>query len=223
MGGSRQLYPFELTRPPISAPLPHSPYESSFAISETPYDLKSPRLCVHPPSTSTTTLSPLGLVVHGPYDERYAEKISGETYTLPPIRPVSPLGEVFEFETAGFIPAYDHDAASTFSGTDAEYTLAFSTMNGSERSASRFSGGTKFFFDFDSLPTKTLNPTSGPPTLRAAQVTGAAGLLGAVFGQLTQIRSPVVSRAQWEVVVRSMAISALVALIVVAVLVAAPI
>lgn len=228
MGGSRQLYPFELARPPISAPITrtaNSPYQCSFTTAETLHDVKSPQPCLYPPSPSTATLSPPGLIVHGPYaaDGRAAESGQADAYILPPVRPVSPLAADFEFETAGFIPAHDPDTASIYTSTDAESTLApLSTIHGSEPGTARSSGSTKVFFDFDSLPAKTLDANSGPPTLRAAQGPGAKGLLGAVFGPLTQIRSPVVSRAQWEVVVRSMAVSALVALIVVAVLVAVP-
>ncbi|KAF8599088.1 hypothetical protein BDV93DRAFT_547118 [Ceratobasidium sp. AG-I] len=226
MGGSRQLYPFELARPPISAPLAPSPYQCSFNTAETLHDVKSLQPCLYPPSPSTTSLSPPGLLVQGPYatDGRSAENGQANTYTLPPVRPVSSLGNLFEFETAGFIPAQDQDTASMYSSADAESTLApLSTNCGSEPSTGRFSGTTKLFFDFDSLPVKTLDATSGPSTLRSVRGPGPKGLLSAVFGPLTQIKSPAVSRAQWEVVVRSMAVSALVALVVVAVLVAAPI
>ena len=114
--------------------------------------------------------------------------------------------------------------SSMYSSADVESTLApLSIVEGSETSASKFSGATKFFFDFDSLPAKTLDATSGPSTLRSVRCSGATGLLGAVFGPLTEIRSPVVSRAQWEVVVRSTVISALVSLVLVAVLIAIPV
>ncbi|KAG8781808.1 hypothetical protein FRC12_021497 [Ceratobasidium sp. 428] len=234
LGGSRQMHPFELHRPPISAPLPyspHSPYQHSFTTADTLPTIKSPLPCVYPPNPSTASFDPPGIVIHGPYTDTTGSSTPRDTrhvepYALPEIRPSSPICDVFEFETAGFIPSQDLDTPSMHTRTDVESTV-LSTLTSPDLSAasphSRRSSTPKLGFDFDSLPAKVLDPTSGPRTLRAARGRGIKGMAVAVFSPLTRIESPVVSRAQWEVVVRSAVVAMFVTLIITGISVASPV
>ncbi|CAE6413929.1 unnamed protein product [Rhizoctonia solani] len=222
LGGSRQLRPFELIRPTISgpAPVPHeSPYQASLMTLDTTHDVKAPPMSssilsfVQYPRTACTSQ---GTAVTVDLDT------SPNIYVLPRIRPATPILESrFEFETAGFIPSQEDDDAtiSDRAGVSVESTVGTSA---SIQVASARSSTTKLIFDFDALPVKTLNPTTGPPVLQATGGKGIKRLFINVFGPVTRVRSPVISRAQWEVVVRSMVVSTIVALIVSGILVAAP-
>ncbi|KAF8749405.1 hypothetical protein RHS01_10063 [Rhizoctonia solani] len=202
MGGSRQLHPFELVRPAISAPVPRepqSPYQASFTTIDTSHDVKGQ------PLGSSFVQYPNA--VHSPQQARAHVDLSSrpDVYVLPRIRPGTPIMEsAFEFETAGFIPSQDDDDTATMSDHASTYRHQVQ-------------------FDFDALPSKTLNSTSGPPTLEAARGNGIKRMLTKVAGPVTRVSSPVISRAQWEVVIRSMVVAALFALIVSGILVAVPI
>ncbi|KAG8680557.1 hypothetical protein FRC09_018148, partial [Ceratobasidium sp. 395] len=201
MGGCRQMHPFELHRPPISAPLPytpHSPYQHSFTTADTLPTIKSPLPCVYPPTPSTASFDPPGIVIHGPYNDTSGNSTSRDTrqvepYALPEIRPSSPICDVFDFETAGFVPSQDLDTSSMHTRTDVESTaLPIPTPDLSVVNPhSRRSSTPKLVFDFDSLPAKVLNPTSGSRTLQAARGPGIKGMIVAVFSPLTRIKSPV--------------------------------
>jgi hypothetical protein len=210
MGGSRQLHPFELHRPAISAPInftPRSPYEHSFTTADTLPDTKSPQ----------------AYLVHAPYNAsgKLGQYTGADSYVLPEIRSTSPIGNIHEFETAGFIPD-DSDTYSMSTTTDGESTLAPSSTCFDHSPGSR-AGSPKLVFDFDALPLKTLDSTTGPRALQAARGHGVKAVVCGVFGPLTSIRSPVVSRAQWEVVIRSSMIAVVLAVIVTGIFVAIPI
>ncbi|KAH7313225.1 hypothetical protein B0J17DRAFT_724541 [Rhizoctonia solani] len=224
MGGSRQLHPFELIRPSISEPIPQgpqSPSQASFTTLDTVDDAK-----VQPISSGATSFVQYPTRTHNPQSARALAPVNldsrSDIYVLPRIRPATPImGTDFRFETAGFIPSQEDDIATiSDASTYVESTMAPST---SAPSGGGRSSATQFTFDFDTLPNKTLNSTSGPLTLGAAHGKGVKGLFTKIFGPVTSVRSPVISRAQWEVVIRSMAVAALVALIVSGVFVAVPI
>ncbi|QRW27773.1 regulator of G protein signaling domain protein [Rhizoctonia solani] len=221
MGGSRQLHPFELVRPAISAPVPRepqSPYQASFTTIDTSHDVKGQ------PLGSSFVQYPNA--VHSPQQARAHVDLSSrpDVYVLPRIRPGTPIMEsAFEFETAGFIPSQDDDDTATMSDHASTYVESTIAPSASAQTAGARSSVTKFNFDFDALPSKTLNSTSGPPTLEAARGNGIKRMLTKVAGPVTRVSSPVISRAQWEVVIRSMVVAALFALIVSGILVAVPI
>ncbi|KAJ1309424.1 hypothetical protein OPQ81_006201 [Rhizoctonia solani] len=223
MGGSRQLHPFELIRPAISAPVPcepQPPYQASIITLDTAHEAKVP-----PMSSSAASFvqypSPAynhpGIRTHGAVNLTSRPDV----YVLPCIRPTTPITvSEFQFETADFIPRDDDDIVtmSDHAGTYVESVAPTSTAS----SAGARSSATKFTFDFDTLPAKTLDSISGPSVLDAARGKGVKRLWTKIFGPVTRVRSPVISRAQWEVVIRSMLVAAMVALIVSGVLVAVP-
>ncbi|CAE6498149.1 unnamed protein product [Rhizoctonia solani] len=225
MGGSRQLHPFELVRPTISEPIrrePQSSYRASLTTLDTTHDSKIP-----PTYSSAASFVQYPSAAHTPHRARSHDAVDlssrPDIYVLPRIRPTTPIMDPeFEFETSGFIPSQEDDAM-TVSDQASTYIESIAAPSTTVQSAGARSSATKFTFDFDTLPAKTLNATSGPPTLEAAHGKGMKGLLTKVFGPVTRIRSPVISRAQWEVVIRSMAVAAMVALIISSVFVAVPI
>lgn len=224
MAGSRQLHPFELARPPISAPVPQqprSPYQASFTTVDTVQDVKSTPLPTTAPSHSGTSFVQYSAPVRGPYG-RGGHNLDGmaETYVLPQIRPSSPIDDVFEFETAAFIPVQDDSDTATVDGQSSTYVASTYTPTIADSAGGQTtSSSTKLAFDFDSLPAKTLDPASAPRALQSIH----KGFLSKVFAPVTRVRSPVISRAQWEVVVRSMAVAALVALAISGILVPVPV
>ncbi|CAE6469997.1 unnamed protein product [Rhizoctonia solani] len=223
MGGSRQLHPFELIRPDISAPVRHesqSPYQASLVTLDSTHDAKVP-----PMSSSASSFVQYPSATDALQATRPPGNFSAppNVYVLPQIRPSTPIMQLrFEFETAAFIPSQEDDCAATSdqASTYGESTIADST---SAPSAATRSSTTKLVFDFDALPTKTLTSTTGPPVLRAAGGKGIKRLITRTFGPVTRVRNPVISRAQWEVAIRSMVVAATFALTVSGVLVAAPI
>lgn len=123
--------------------------------------------------------------------------------------PASPTSTIFE--TAGFIPAWepqnkDGSAASFITMADTA-TLADTVMSPRSDTASTFS------FDFDALPSKH--------TL--ASVQAKRSKMREIFSPLTKVYSPVVSRAQWHIVVRSSAWAMLFALTVTGACLAIPV
>ncbi|QRV99689.1 transmembrane protein [Ceratobasidium sp. AG-Ba] len=231
MGGSRQLYPFELHRPPISAPMSSvtdSLYEPSFVTTEASAEVKLPAPSLYSPTPSTASFEPPGLVAHGFTDENADSTLKGQSasqsYVLPEIKMTNLACDIFEFETAGFIPARDLDTTSLCTQTDLESAIAASSTTASSTlsTTSPRNSSPKLIFDFDSLPAKTLDSKTGPSALRAARGHGIKGILSAVFAPLTHIESPVVSRAQWEVLMRSSVLAFFIALIITSILVAVP-
>ncbi|KAG9119202.1 hypothetical protein FRC07_005867, partial [Ceratobasidium sp. 392] len=157
----------------------------TFTTAETLLSIKSPFQCVYPPTPSTACFTPPGLRQASPTTKN-------GSYTLPKIRPSSPLSGHFDLETAAFIPCQDADVTSIGTRTDAEAAIGGSTTE-----------APRLAFDFDSLPVRTLTPKPGPAVLQAAWGSGIKGLLASVLAPLTHIESPVVSRAQQDVVIRS--------------------
>ncbi|CAE6445952.1 unnamed protein product [Rhizoctonia solani] len=223
MGGSRQLHPFELIRPAISTPVQHesrSIYQASLVTLDSTHDAKVP-----PISSSASSFVQYPSATHALQGMQPPDHFSAppNVYVLPQIRPSTPIMQSrFDFETAAFIPCQE-DGCTTMSDQASTYGESTSADSTSAPSATTRSSATKLAFDFDALPAKTLTSTTGPPILRAAGGKGIKRLITKAFGPITRVRSPVISRAQWEVAIRSMVVAAMVALIVSGVLVAAPI
>lgn len=235
LGGSRQLYPFELVRPPISAPIYQQPaYAASFSSVKVSGDVKSPQQSAKPSLRSMSSITQLsGVVVHGPYKHdgktpANLESSTPEEYALPQIPAITPLTQEFGFETAGFIPSRDSCEELTIGGhstyPDSSVGASSTRYEANLESGHHrgLSSTAKLAFDFDTLPIKKLDSNSGPPALEATYGGGAKGYFVKVFAPMTEVRSPVISRAQWEVVIRSGALAGFLTFIITAVLVAVP-
>jgi hypothetical protein len=133
----------------------------------------------------------------------YSHDLEGGYY---PSSPTSTL-----FETAPFIPTWDEkykdNSATSFITMADSVTLADSVQSPRSDTASTFS------FDFDSLPGKHV------PSKVAAQ----RSKVREIFSPLTKVHSPVVSRAQWHIVVRSASWAMLFALVVTGAALAIPV
>ncbi|KAJ1306251.1 hypothetical protein OPQ81_010955 [Rhizoctonia solani] len=256
-GGGRQLRPFELARPSISAPLqvhngerrisvkleanPYAASAHSLAESEAKDDYAvegkesipmspakppaatlSPRDSHRPAPLNLVALkkddsltrepaSPQKVYVYDANTEGFNAREIGGTYGMDleggyPSSPTSTL-----FETAPFIPiwdGYNKDgyAASFITAADSA-TLADTIQSPHPDTASTFS------FDFDSLPSKHA----------PARVQAKRSKMREIFSPLTRIHSPVISRAQWHIVMRSASWAMLFALVVTGAALAIPV
>lgn len=194
-GDARQLYPYELARPKLPCTIP---------VME-PLSLPMP----------VTTAGGGG---GKPWDG----SVSGSSYIDEKAMPMSPMstavahtpelggGETVRHsgsgsaetvpETAGFIPTYE----PSISGQ----SHAASTSGGS----SSMGSGSPYKFDFDALPGPSASfRKSKDWTLEDEK--SSTFRERTVFASLTKVFSPIVSRAQWEIIVRSSLLGVLVALV----------
>ncbi|KAG8732550.1 hypothetical protein FRC11_012652 [Ceratobasidium sp. 423] len=255
-GGGRQLRPFELARPSISAPLqvhngerrisvkleanPYAASAHSLAESETKDDytiegkdaiLMSPTKPVpatlsrdsrRPAPLNLSALkkedsmnreptSPQKVYVYDASTQAFNEReVGGGLYMdLESGYPSSPTSTLFE--TAPFIPIWDgynkESSGASFITMADTATLADTVMSPGADTASTFS------FDFDALPSK-----HGQTRVQAKR-----SKMREIFSPLTKIHSPVVSRAQWHIVMRSASWAMLFALVVTGAALAIPV
>lgn len=187
-GDARQLYPFELARPSLSAPL-----LTETSLLPLPVTSPTPGKSAMQRQDSMMTISggssdmerKVSVSSHQSGQENSLDGNNGTTA----VGPASNYAFSFQ-DTAGFISPY----AASFNSEKA-----------------RSSPPVKF--DFDSLPI--------PPSPRASEedrrksVNSGSDLLPTrgVFCSLTKVVSPVITRAQWEIVMRSAIMGIFVALI----------
>ncbi|QRW25509.1 regulator of G protein signaling domain protein [Rhizoctonia solani] len=236
-GGGRQLRPFELARPSISAPLqvqngerrisikleanPYAASAHSLAESEVKDDYTvegKDSIPMSPTKPSPATLSPRDsrrpaplnlsavkkddsmprepaspqkVYIYDANTEAFEAREIGGHYMsdLENGYPSSPTSTLFE--TAPFIPVWDgynkHNSAASFITAADSATLAETLHSPRADTASTFS------FDFDALPGKHSQ----------TRVDAKRSKMREIFSPLTRIHSPVVSRAQWHIVMRS--------------------
>jgi hypothetical protein len=256
-GGGRQLRPFELARPSISAPLqvqnperrisikleanPYAASSHSLAESEhkddymvegknsipmsptKPAPTLSPRTSHRPAPLNLSAVkddsfshrepaSPQKVYVYDASTEAFNPREIGHHYVVDleggqyPPSPTSTL-----FETAPFIPIWDgynkDSSAASFITMADTATLADTIQSPRADTASTFS------FDFDALPSKHA----------PARVQAKRSKMREIFSPLTKVHSPVVSRAQWHIVIRSSAWAMLFALVVTGAALAIPV
>ncbi|CAE6492257.1 unnamed protein product [Rhizoctonia solani] len=82
----------------------------------------------------------------------------------------------------------------------------------------------RWSFDFDALPASTSNPTANPDQWGSTLPVQPGEKFGSIptFGPLTKVLSPIITRAQWEIVVRSAIMAVVVAAILGAICLAVP-
>ncbi|KAF8749762.1 hypothetical protein RHS01_09793 [Rhizoctonia solani] len=256
-GGGRQLRPFELARPSISAPLqvqngerrisikleanPYAASAHSLAESEVKDDYTvegKDSIPMSPTKPSPATLSPRDsrrpaplnlsavkkddsmprepaspqkVYIYDANTEAFEAREIGGHYMsdLENGYPSSPTSTLFE--TAPFIPVWDgynkHNSAASFITAADSATLAETLHSPRADTASTFS------FDFDALPGKHSQ----------TRVDAKRSKMREIFSPLTRIHSPVVSRAQWHIVMRSASWAMLFALVVTGAALAIPV
>ncbi|KAB5588535.1 hypothetical protein CTheo_8027 [Ceratobasidium theobromae] len=257
-GGGRQLRPFELARPCISAPLqvhnperrisikletnnPYAASSHSLAESEhkddyvvegkdsipmsptkpipaslSPRDSRRPAplnlSAIKEDNYSREPASPHKVYVYDASTEGFNPREVGNQYSTDlesgpyPASPTSTL-----FETAPFIPVWDgynkHSSGASFITMADTATLADTIHSPRADTASTFS------FDFDALPSKHT----------PVRVQAKRSKMREIFAPLTRVHSPVVSRAQWHIVMRSASWAMLFALVVTGAALAIPV
>ncbi|CUA75403.1 hypothetical protein RSOLAG22IIIB_05874 [Rhizoctonia solani] len=255
-GGGRQLRPFELARPSISAPLQvqngerrisirleaNSYAASAYSLAESEakddHTVEGKTLIPLSPTKSTpVTLSPRDSRRPAPlnlnalkkddnlnrpaspqkvhiYDAAAgaftAREIGGSPYMgLEGGYPPSPTSTLFE--TAPFIPMWDGYNKET---SPASFiTMADCAASPGTLPSPRADNASTFSFDFDALPGK-----HAPTRVQAKR-----SKIREIFSPLTKIHSPVVSRAQWHIVMRSASWAMLFALVVTGAVLAIPV
>ncbi|CAE6483463.1 unnamed protein product [Rhizoctonia solani] len=256
-GGGRQLRPFELARPLISAPLqvqngerrisikleanPYAASAHSLAESEAKDDYTvegknsiplsptkpapatlSPRDSRRPAPLNLSALkmddglnreptSPQKVYVYDASAEAFtAREVGGGPYMdLEGGYPSSPTSTLFE--TAPFIPMWD--GYNKESSSASFITMADSATLADTLPSPRADTASTFSFDFDALPGKHT----------PARVQAKRSKMREIFSPLTKIHSPVVSRAQWHIVMRSASWAMLFALVVTGAALAIPV
>ncbi|KAH7339935.1 hypothetical protein B0J17DRAFT_767603 [Rhizoctonia solani] len=250
LGDARQLYPFELARPPISSPRPindHPPqhippsisgftlghaYTSStsgnekFGIKEKPYPIHGPSMTGSMPSPLTPTdihisspfpESPIGIttgLISPPriHHSRDRSTSGASAFSIPTIPPYSPT-LASPFDTAPFIAPWDPSVWDPGHTQD--------TKGGSRQDGVQEVMASKPTFSFDDLPGRrrvipprrstSLNAPIEPTGSRIRRMmvrfsSGHGRKRSTPFiAPLTRIWSPVITRAQWEIVMRSAA------------------
>lgn len=203
-GDARQLYPFELCRPtlpaiqplaPLSLPLPataKSDAASTNDDSRSSYDV-----------AKTGSVSPWGddkAIPMSPINGQVESTVNhSNTYRGSPSFDNLP-------ETAGFIRSTYYEPSITATSTNAHT----STAGGSSSAA-------PYKFDFDSLP-QTNAKRQDSDNKHWSRFLPKRG----VFTSLTKVFSPVVTRAQWDIVMRSAILGVLVALVLGGICIAIP-
>ncbi|QRV75266.1 transmembrane protein [Ceratobasidium sp. AG-Ba] len=189
-GDARQLYPYELARPKITAPI--SNLDNGRTITGAQDDVVSEK---SRPASDAHLFVDL---------ERGNEGGSTSTFEHKPV-PRS-------LSAASSMPGMEQ-------GGEGCELAAMSTSAHQPQSQSRSHTG--WSFDFDALP---VSPQT-PATAWSAQAEAGSEKAGAdipTFGPLTRVLSPVVTRAQWEIVVRSAVLAVFVAGILGAICLAVP-
>ncbi|KAG8904398.1 hypothetical protein FRB99_001820 [Tulasnella sp. 403] len=191
-GDARQLYPYELARPqlqavpqlaPLSLPLPVQMASKEDASSYVGGTTEEGGI-------TRSKLSPT---------PEFTDKVV-------PLSPISNNG--FNNYGAGKPSMDDSDSSSDYLPGTAGFIPSYtpSITNSSAKGAGgSLPAGQPFKFDFDSLPP--------PPSPRRSTEDGPNFLKRPMFVGLTKVFSPVVSRAQWEVIIRSAMLGVLVALL----------
>ncbi|KAG8763265.1 hypothetical protein FRC11_004952 [Ceratobasidium sp. 423] len=267
LGDARQLYPFELARPPISSPRPindHPPQHippsisgftfghaytnstsgnESFGIREKSYPIRGPPMTGSIPSPLTPTdiyisspfpESPVGVpsTLTSPPRARHARDFSTSgisVASIPTIPPYSPSPSS-PFDTAPFIAPWDPSVWNPDQTQD--------TKGGSRQDGVRATIASMPAFDFDGLPgrRRVIPPQRSvsmklPTESTGSRIHRAIDRFSSKHGRkrstpfiapLTRIWSPVITRAQWEIVMRSAAFGLVFAAIITGIVLAVP-
>ncbi|CAE7084219.1 unnamed protein product [Rhizoctonia solani] len=267
LGDARQLYPFELSRPPISSPRPindHSPqhipssisgfafghaYTSSTSGNEI-FEGKEKPYPIHGPSMEgvPSPLTPADIYISSPFPEspvgapsglispphaHHARNIStsgASVVSIPTIPPYSPAASS-PFDTAPFIAPWDPNLRNPDQIQDSK--------------SGSWKGGTQATippptFNFDDLPGRhRVIPPQRSTSLNVPQAIKPIGSpvrrmiicfparhrrtkSTPLIAPLTRIWSPVITRAQWEIVMRSAAFGLVFAAIITGTVLAVP-
>ncbi|CAE6478006.1 hypothetical protein ACGC1H_002718 [Rhizoctonia solani] len=209
-GDARQLYPYELARPKITAPI--DKHQATM--------LSSPKLKSH--NSSEKSGDPVNQM-HVDLEQGHMGSCSS----------ASTIGKQSRHFSAS---SMEHGVHHT-RGESCELTVMASpqTATLSPMSAHNLmqqpSAGTgtvmspqRWSFDFDALPGPTHNPGANPDQWGSTLPVGPEEKFGAIptFGPLTKVLSPIVTRAQWEIVVRSAVMALIVSVILGAICLAVP-
>ncbi|EUC66938.1 F-box-like domain protein [Rhizoctonia solani AG-3 Rhs1AP] len=253
LGDARQLYPFELARPPISPPRPandHSPqhvpssisgftfghaYTSStsgngnFGIKEKPHPIHAPPIESVPSPLTAADIhisspfppSPIRVPSTPPHVHHARNfSSSGTSVTsIPAIPPYSPAVSS-PFDTAPFIAPWDPNVCNPGPTQDSKVGYDIQTTIPSTPA-----------FNFDDLPGRrrvkhprsstSLNVSAEPVTVCSPFRHGRTRSTPFI-APLTRVWSPVITRAQWEIVMRSATFGLIFAAVVTGVVLAVP-
>ncbi|CAE6463292.1 unnamed protein product [Rhizoctonia solani] len=206
-GDARQLYPYELARPkitsPISKPRPamlSSPEPKSYNNSEKPENPAN-QVQLHVDLEQGHVGSCSSASTIGKQSRHYSAS------SVEHARGHSELTVMASPETAARSPTSAH---SLMEQSSAGMGMAMSPQ--------------RWSFDFDALPGSTSNPGANPDQWGSTLPARPDEKFRAIptFGPLTKVLSPIVTRAQWEIVIRSAIMAVVVAVVPGAICLAVP-
>ncbi|KAG8937907.1 hypothetical protein FRC00_010622 [Tulasnella sp. 408] len=205
-GDARQLYPYELCRPmlpaiqplaPLTLPLPATAKSDVASTSESrsSYDAGN--------TAKSGSLSPWGEDKSIPMSPINGQAESTAVHSSTGAKSRDSRSSDYLPETAGFIPPSYYEPSITGTSTNAH------SSNGSSSAP--------YKFDFDTLPQPSPK-RSDEDDKHWSRFLRERG----VFASLTKVFSPVVTRAQWDIVMRSALLGVLVALVLGGICIAIP-
>ncbi|KDN48770.1 hypothetical protein RSAG8_02757, partial [Rhizoctonia solani AG-8 WAC10335] len=211
-GDARQLYPYELARPKITSPI-CKPKATM---------LSSPEAKSHNNSEKS-----------GDPANQVQRNVDLEQGHMGSCSSASTVGKQSRHYSASSVGHGDHRTR----GRSCELTVmaspqtaalsptsAYNLMQQPSAGSGTAASPQRWSFDFDALPGSTPNPEANPDQWGSTLPIRADEKFGAIptFGSLTKVLSPIVTRAQWEIVVRSAIMAVVVAGILGAVCLAIP-
>jgi len=188
-GDARQLYPYELARPTLASVPAMQPLSLPLPVT----------------MQTKNADSASSFIANSEDDNKHNFPLDDSTKAIPMSAIVTPsAGTTAVHRQQGSASTTDFDYVTQTAGFIQEPSYAPS-IGGSTNTGSAGA----YVFDFDSLP--------GPPSHRRSseEWDDASSELRerSMFASLTKVFSPLVSRAQWDIVMRSALLGALVALI----------
>ncbi|QRW18135.1 hypothetical protein RhiXN_03059 [Rhizoctonia solani] len=208
-GDSRQLYPYELARPKITAPI-SKPQPASISYSE-----DKPRNDIEKSGGATNQ------VLHVDLEQGHMGSYSS----------ASTLGKHSRHYSTSSMGHGDHQTrgqACELTAMASPQTVAspasVNNLIQQPNAAAGLAAPQRWSFDFDALPSPGPNASADPNQWGSALPTRSDRNFGSIptFGPLTKVLSPIVTRAQWEIVVRSAIMGVVVAAILGAICLAIP-
>ncbi|KAF8753245.1 hypothetical protein RHS01_07069 [Rhizoctonia solani] len=189
-GDSRQLYPYELARPKITAPI-SKPQPASISYSE-----DKPRNDIEKSGGATNQ------VLHVDLEQ----------------------GHMGSYSSASTLGKHSRHYSTSSMGHDCSIPTSVNNLIQQPNAAAGLAAPQRWSFDFDALPSPGPNASADPNQWGSALPTRSDRNFGSIptFGPLTKVLSPIVTRAQWEIVVRSAIMGVVVAAILGAICLAIP-
>ncbi|KAH7341582.1 hypothetical protein B0J17DRAFT_714745 [Rhizoctonia solani] len=209
-GDARQLYPYELARPKITPPI----------------GKPQPAIILSPDAKTRNNSEKSG----NPADQLHVDLEQGHMGSCSSASTIAKQSRYYSASSVGHGGHHTRGQSCELTVMASPQTVALSPTSAHNLIQQPSTGmGTamspqRWSFDFDALPASEPNPTANPDQWGSKLPARLDERFGPTptFGPLTKVLSPVVTRAQWEIVVRSAIMAVFVAAILGAICLAVP-